>query len=71
MGNAGRRQVVTDSDGWNVRTRDGSLSAQFEHTKAVTDAGFKMSTLKERETLPALVRGRRSELRAALWGVRF
>lgn len=31
--------VVTGSDGWTIRTADGSLSAQFEHTVVVTRRG--------------------------------
>lgn len=36
MLNQGRRAVQTEDDGWTVVTRDGGLSAQFEHTVAVT-----------------------------------
>lgn len=50
MINAGRRQVVTDRDGWTVRTRDGRLSAQFEHTVAVTANGVEVLTLRKGET---------------------
>ena len=32
-------------DGWTAVTRDGSLSAQFEHTLLVTDDGFEIFTL--------------------------
>jgi len=39
MINAGTFQVDALSDGWTVVTRDGSLSAHFEHTVAVTEAG--------------------------------
>lgn len=46
MINLGAYQVVTDrKDGWTVRTKDGSLSAQFEHTVAVTSAGCEILTL--------------------------
>ena len=31
----GRRNVVIDSDGWTVRTKDGKPAAHFEHTVAV------------------------------------
>ncbi len=34
---AGHWLTQVDEDGWTVRTRDGSLSAHFEHTIAVTD----------------------------------
>ncbi len=36
MVNAGRASVKVLSDGWTAVTRDGSLSAHFEHTVAVT-----------------------------------
>lgn len=39
MVNAGGHEVVQDADGWKVRTRDGSRSAHFEHTVAVTKDG--------------------------------
>lgn len=40
MINAGRKQVVIDkSDGWTVRTKDGSLSAQWEKTILITETG--------------------------------
>ena len=35
MVNVGGHEVVTRSDGWTVATKDGSLSAHFEHTVAV------------------------------------
>ncbi|MBR6013611.1 MAG: type I methionyl aminopeptidase [Selenomonadaceae bacterium] len=40
MINMGRKQVVVDADdGWTVRTRDGSLSAQWEKTILITETG--------------------------------
>jgi methionyl aminopeptidase len=36
MVNAGKAGVKVLSDGWTAVTRDGSLSAHFEHTVAVT-----------------------------------
>jgi methionyl aminopeptidase len=39
MINAGRRDIRVLGDGWTVVTTDGSLSAHFEHTVAVTDDG--------------------------------
>jgi methionyl aminopeptidase len=39
MVNAGGPDVVTQPDGWTVVTRDGSLSAHFEHTVAVGASG--------------------------------
>lgn len=35
MINLGTRRVVQADDGWTIRTRDGSMSAHFEHTVAV------------------------------------
>jgi methionyl aminopeptidase len=45
MINAGRRDVRLLPDGWTVVTKDQSLSAQWEHTILVTDAGFEVLTL--------------------------
>ncbi len=46
MVNRGDWKVVTDRrDGWTVRTADGSLSAQFEHTIAVSENGAEILTL--------------------------
>jgi methionyl aminopeptidase len=39
MINAGGPDVVVKEDGWTAITRDGSLSAHFEHSVAITDAG--------------------------------
>jgi len=39
MVNAGGRDVRMDADGWTARTADGSLSAHFEYSVAVTDRG--------------------------------
>ena len=45
MINLGRRETKLLPDGWTVLTRDRSLSAQWEHTIAVTDDGFEVLTL--------------------------
>lgn len=46
MINMGKYPVYTDKeDGWTVFTKDGSLSAQFEHTLLVTETGFEVLTL--------------------------
>jgi len=39
MVNAGGADVYIMNDGWTVKTADGSLSAHFEHTVALTDSG--------------------------------
>ena len=52
MLNQGRHAVRTEDDGWTVVTVDGQLSAQFEHTVAVTRSGFRVLTLREGERMP-------------------
>ena len=44
MINLGRRETRLMRDGWTVVTKDRSLSAQWEHTIAVTDDGFDVLT---------------------------
>jgi len=44
MVNAGSWEVETLDDGWTIVTADGSLSAHFEHTVAVTADGYKILT---------------------------
>ena len=44
MINAGARHSRLMPDGWTVVTKDRSLSAQWEHTVAVTDDGFEILT---------------------------
>ena len=39
MINAGAKDVFTASDGWTIMTSDGSPSAHFEHTVAITEDG--------------------------------
>lgn len=51
MINQGRRSVRTEEDGWTVVTRDGQLSAQFEHTVAVTANGVRILTLRAEEKM--------------------
>ena len=45
MINAGRYETKVLADGWTAVTRDKSLSAQFEHSIAVTDTGYEIFTL--------------------------
>lgn len=51
MVNLGRHQVKVDSDGWTVRTRDGSFSSHWEHTIAVTENGPVVLTAREDGTI--------------------
>ncbi|KGE04478.1 type I methionyl aminopeptidase [Pseudohaliea rubra] len=50
MVNAGRRHTrLNQKDGWTVTTRDGRLSAQWEHTLAVTGDGVEVLTRRSEE----------------------
>ncbi|HZJ31224.1 MAG TPA: type I methionyl aminopeptidase [Vicinamibacterales bacterium] len=49
MVNAAKPAVKVLSDGWTAVTRDGSLSAHFEHTVVVTREGCEILTLLERD----------------------
>ncbi|MDX6647247.1 MAG: methionyl aminopeptidase, partial [Miltoncostaeaceae bacterium] len=44
MVNAGRHEVVMADDGWTISSADGSLSAHFEHTVAITADGPRIRT---------------------------
>ncbi len=44
MVTAGSRQIKKAKDGYGFQTKDGSLSAHFEHTIAVTKDGFQILT---------------------------
>jgi methionyl aminopeptidase len=46
MVNLGDADVRFMDDGWTVLTKDGSLSAQFEHTIVVTRSGHEIMTLE-------------------------
>jgi methionyl aminopeptidase len=37
MVNAGQAEVIVLNDGWTVVTKDGSLSAHFEHSVLITE----------------------------------
>ena len=52
MINAGKHQTKLKSDGWTVETRDGRLSAQWEHTMAVTATGVEVLTARGEEIFP-------------------
>lgn len=45
MLNCGKHSATMLRDGWTAITRDGSLSAQFEHSLAVTETGYEIFTL--------------------------
>lgn len=44
MTTIGAEGIVTDTDGWTIRTRDGSLAGHFEHTVLITDTGAEILT---------------------------
>lgn len=44
MVNVGKHQIRMDDDGWSIFSADGSLSAHFEFTIAVTEAGPRVLT---------------------------
>lgn len=44
MVNLGKRNVVQESDGWTIRTKDKKPSAHFEHTLAITSNGTEILT---------------------------
>ena len=53
MINAGKRYTKLNArDGWTVTTRDGRLSAQWEHTIVVTDTGCEVLTRRQDESFP-------------------
>lgn len=49
MFNLGAGGTSVDDDGWTVRTEDGSVSAHFEHTVAITPDGVRVMTLAEQD----------------------
>lgn len=51
MVNAGRPEVVTLPDDWTLVTKDGTLSAHFEHTVAITPDGPVLLTADEANPL--------------------
>lgn len=44
MAMLGREQIMTEPDGWTISTKDGSLSAHFEHTILITENGAEVLT---------------------------
>ena len=59
MVNVGKPAVKVLADGWTAVTRDGSLSAHFEHTLVVAQGGCEILTLLDSDT------ARARQLRAA------
>jgi methionyl aminopeptidase len=55
MINAGAPEVVMHADEWSISSADGSLSAHFEHTVAVTEAGPRILTAAKRPVQAGLL----------------
>ncbi|WP_395480106.1 type I methionyl aminopeptidase [Candidatus Curculioniphilus buchneri] len=55
MVNAGDYRIEMMQDGWTVKTKDHSLSAQYEHTVVVTKDGCEIMTLRDDDTLPTVI----------------
>lgn len=55
MVNAGDYRIRTMKDGWTVKTKDRSLSAQYEHTIVVTENGCEILTLRKDDTIPNII----------------
>jgi methionyl aminopeptidase len=52
MINAGRREIREMGDGWTIKTKDRSLSAQWEHTVLVTETGYEVLTVSSGTPAP-------------------
>ncbi|MEM6162225.1 type I methionyl aminopeptidase [Erwinia sp. P6884] len=55
MVNAGDYRIRSMKDGWTVKTKDRSLSAQYEHTIVVTENGCEIMTLRKDDTIQAIL----------------
>jgi methionyl aminopeptidase len=55
MINAGKAAIRELADGWTIVTKDHSLSAQWEHTVLVTDAGYEILTTSAGTPPPARI----------------
>lgn len=49
---AGRPQTKVLADGWGVISKDGSLSAHYEHTIVITKNGYEILTILNKEERP-------------------
>ncbi|WP_367670477.1 type I methionyl aminopeptidase [Sodalis-like secondary symbiont of Drepanosiphum platanoidis] len=55
MINSGKRNVIVMKDKWTVKTKDNSLSAQYEHTILVTKNGCEILTFRENENINKII----------------
>jgi len=65
MINAGRREIREMGDGWTIKTKDRSLSAQWEHTVLVTETGYEVLTMSAGTPPPPAIIGARTQAVAA------
>lgn len=49
MVNAGRKEIRLMGDGWTVKTKDRSPSAQYEHQIVITEDGCEIMTIRDEE----------------------
>lgn len=55
MVNVGDYRISVMKDGWTVKTKDRSLSAQYEHTILVNDNGCEIMTWRKDDTIPKII----------------
>jgi methionyl aminopeptidase len=65
MINAGRREIRAMPDGWTIKTKDRSLSAQWEHMVLVTETGFEVLTTSSGTAPPPAIVAAMLEQQAA------
>jgi methionyl aminopeptidase len=63
MINQGKAKVKLKKDGWTVVTSDKKLSAQWEHTIAVTANGYEVLTLRNEECINKRINSRLAQVR--------
>ena len=44
MINMGTKDVIQEQDGWTISSKDGSMSAHYEHVVAIRNAGTEILT---------------------------
>ena len=67
MLNAGRPAVRLLPDQWTVVTKDHQLTAQWEHTIAVTETGYEILTLRNDDTISRLVEPHNGSTQQQRW----
>jgi methionyl aminopeptidase len=44
MATLGSYKIIEDTDGWSIRSADGSMTAHFEHTVLITNDSYEVLT---------------------------